>query len=172
MPEPRLSDRLQWTLLAFFLLTVLLLVVTSLADSSIFTSTLLLTSPAAVHSPAAVTFFLAGIVGLLALFIVGVLRRWRWVFWLVLVAFGAMILDLPATFLQCAGVLPNPFQLWYSLCRVGVSLVAVGIAGWVLSQYRRHGVWALGRQTPSADKVPGEAVARAKGGQQAEREGR
>jgi hypothetical protein len=150
MPELRLSRQLQWTLLAFLLLAVLVLVVASLAAPSILTNTLLLTLPPAERSPAAAALFFAGIAGLLALFIGGVLRRWRWVFWLVLMAFGAMILDLPATLLQWAGVLPDPFPLWYSLCRVGISLVAVGIAGWMLSIYRRHGVWALGKRAPSA----------------------
>lgn len=167
MPEPRVSRRLQWTLLAFVLLAVLILVVASLADPAIYTNTLLLTLPPAAHSPVAAVFLLAGIAGLLSLLVVGVLRRWRWVFWLVLVAFGAMLLELPATLLQWAGVLPDPFPLWYGLCRVGASLTAVGIAVWMLSIYRHHGVWALGRP-----QVPGEAVARATGDQQTGREGR
>lgn len=173
MPEPRLSRRLQRTLLAFFLLAIMALAVSSLADPSIPTSTLLLTLPPAAHSPTATMFLLAGIAGLLSLLVVGVLRRWRWVFWLMLVAFGAMLLELPTTFLQWAGVLPDPFPLWYGLCRMSASLTAVGIAVWMLSIYRHHGVWALGRRTPSGrPQVPGEAVARAKGDQQTEREGR
>jgi hypothetical protein len=148
MPE-RLSRRLQRTLLAFFLLAVLVLVVASLADPSIPTKTLLLTLPPAERSPAAAVFLLAGIAVVLALLVIGVLHRWRWVFWLVQVAFGAMLLDVPATLLQWAGVLPDPFPLWYSLCRLGASLVAVGIAGWMLSIYRHYGVWALGKRAPS-----------------------
>ena len=82
---------------------------------------------------------------MLVFLLIGVLRRWRWVFWLVLVAFGAMILDVPATILQLTGVLPAMFPLWYSLCRMGVALIAIGIAVWMLHIYRRHGVWAMGR---------------------------
>jgi hypothetical protein len=152
MPEPRLSRRLQWMLLAFFLLAVLGLVVASLADPSIYASTLLLTLPSAAHSPAVTVFLLAGIAGLLSLLVVGVLRRWRWVFWLVLVAFGAMLLELPATLLQWAGILPDPFPLWYGLCRVGISLIAVGMSVWMLSIYRHHGAWAVGRRTPSSGR--------------------
>ncbi len=149
MPEPRVSRRLQWTLLAFLLLTVLVLAAASLADPAIPTKTLTLTLSPLAGFPAAAGFLLAGIAGLLALLIGGILRRWRWVFWLVLVAFGAMVLDLPATLLQWTGALPDPFPFWYSLCRMGASLVAVGIAIWMLSIYRHHGVWALGRRTPS-----------------------
>jgi hypothetical protein len=70
------------------------------------------------------------------------------------------------------GVLPDPFPLWYSLCRVGVSLIAVGIAMWMLSIYRHHGVWALGKRTSSGRQVPAETVAHATGGQQTKRERR
>jgi hypothetical protein len=172
MPEPRVSRRLQQTLLAFFLLAVLVLAAAALADPAIPTKTLTLTLSPVARFPAATGFLLAGIAGLLAIFIVGVLRRWRWVFWIVLVAFGAMLLDLPATLLQWTGVLPDPFPFWYSLCRVGVSLVAVGMASWMLSIYRHHGVWALGRRTSFDGQMPDETVARVKGGQQAKREER
>lgn len=50
------------------------------------------------------------------------------VFWLMLVAFSGMILDVPATILQLTGILPALFPLWYILWRMGVSLIAVGVA--------------------------------------------
>jgi hypothetical protein len=53
---------------------------------------------------------------------IGFLRRWRWVFRPVLVAFGGMILDIPATILLLMGILPALFPLWYNLCRMGASL--------------------------------------------------
>jgi hypothetical protein len=145
-PEPRLLRRLQRTLLAFFLLAVLFLVVVYVAAPSIYTNTLLLLPSLTGRSPAAAPLLLVGIGGFLAFVMIGVLRRWRWVFWLVLVAFGGMILDIPATLLQLTGILPGLFPLWYSLCRMGASLVAVGIAVWMLLIYRHHGVWARGRQ--------------------------
>ncbi len=70
-------------------------------------------------------------------------------FWLVLVAFGGMILDIPVTLLQLTGILPALFPLWYSLCRMGASLIAVGIAVWMFQLNRRHGVWAMGRKVSS-----------------------
>ncbi len=54
-----------------------------------------------------------------------------------------------ATLLQLTGILPALFPLWYSLCRMGTSLIAVGIAVWMIQNYRRHGVWAMDRKAPS-----------------------
>jgi hypothetical protein len=49
---------------------------------------------------------LAALSALLIVLGTGVARGWRWTFWLVLVAFGAGILRIPASALQLAGVLP------------------------------------------------------------------
>lgn len=111
-PAQRLTRRLQWTLLAFFLL----------AAPSIYTNTLLLMLSLTGRSPAA------------------------------------------ATLLQLMGILPALFPLWYSLCRMGASLIAVGIAVWMLQIYRRHGVWAMGRKAPSAAHARDEAAPHSKEG--------
>ncbi len=144
--ELRLCRRLQRTLLPFFLLAVLFLVVVYVAAPSIYTNTLSLMPSPTGRYPAATTLLLAGVGVFLSIVMIGVLRRWRWVFWLVLVATGSMILDVPVTLLQMTGILPALFPLWYSLCRMGASLIAVGIFVWMLQIYRRHGVWAMGRQ--------------------------
>ncbi len=148
-PAQRLYRRLQLTLLAFFLLAVLFLVVVYVAAPSIYTNTLLLMPSLTGRYPAAATLLLIGIGGFFAIVMVGVLRRWRWVFWLVLVAFGGMNLDLPVTLLQLTGILPALFPVWYSLCRMSASLIAVGIAVWMFQLYQRYGVWARGRKAPS-----------------------
>ena len=148
--ELRLCRRLQGTLLAFFCLSALLLVVVYVAAPSIYTSTLLLRLSPAERYSAAGTLLLVGVGGFLALVMIAIPRRW--VFWLVLVAFGGMILDIPATLLQLMGILPGLFPLWYSLCRMGASLIAVGIFVWMLQIYRRHGVWAMGRQAKASTK--------------------
>jgi hypothetical protein len=143
MPDPRLSRRLQRTLLAFFLLAALFLAVVSATAPSVYAKALLLGSPLTERSPAAATLVLVGLGGMPVFLLVGVLRRWHWVFWLVLVATGSMILDIPATILQMMGILPALFPLWYSLCRMGASLIAVGMCVWMLHIYRHHGVWAM-----------------------------
>jgi hypothetical protein len=162
MPAQRLSRRLQWTLLAFFLLAAPLLVVVYVVAPSIYTSMLFLRPSPAERNPAAATLLLVGVGGFLAIVMIGVLRHWRWVFWLVLLATGSMILDIPATILQLTGILPGLFPVWYSLCRMGASLVAVVIAVWMLLIYRRHGVWALGRKAPSDARARDRAVPQAK----------
>jgi membrane-bound ClpP family serine protease len=46
---------------------------------------------------AVVVGFLLALLGFLTVMAIGVLRRWRWAFWLILVAFGAGFLRLPAS---------------------------------------------------------------------------
>ena len=144
--QQRLLRRLERTLFAFFLLAALFLVVVYVAAPSIYTNTLLLEPSPTDRYPAAATLFLVGIGVFLAILMVGVVRHWRWVFWLLLVAFGFMILEIPVTILQLTGVLPSLFSVWYSLVRMGGSMITVVIAVWMLHIYRHYGVWALGRK--------------------------
>src|SRR5947209_16686359 len=137
-----LARRLARILIAFFLMATLFLLVVYFAAPSIYTDTLMLRSSPADRYPLPATLFLVGIVVFIIILIVGVLRKWRWLFWLLLVAFGFMILEIPATFLQLAGVLPNLYPMWYSLCRMGVAVIAFAIGVWMFQFYRRYGVWA------------------------------
>ena len=145
IPQKVLSSRLERVLVAFFLLATLFLLVVYFVSPSIYTDTLMLQSTPADRYPLAATLFLASIVVLIAVLLVGIVRRWRWVFWLLLIAFTAMILEIPATILQLTGVIASLFPVWYSLCRMGVSVIAVGIAGWMWYIYRHYGVWARGK---------------------------
>jgi hypothetical protein len=85
--------------------------------------------------------FLAVLTGFLGLLTVGVLRRWRWIFWLVLVAFLAGVLRVPVAILQLTGVLAADVPTWYVLFQsvIGLAQVAIGLA--MLAGYRRAGVW-------------------------------
>jgi hypothetical protein len=85
--------------------------------------------------------FLAVLTGFLGLLAVGVLRRWRWMFWLVLVAFLAGILRVPVAILQLTGVLGADAPTWYVAFQgvIGLAQVAIGLA--MLAGYRRSGVW-------------------------------
>ena len=53
---------------------------------------------------------LSAFVGLLS---VGVIRRWRWTFWLILVAFGFGVLRVPVAVLQLTGALGASTPTWY-----------------------------------------------------------
>lgn len=73
---------------------------------------------------------------------VGVVRRWRWTFWLVLVAFliGG-VLRVPASILQLSGMLPTDFPAWYVMLQALIGVVQVAIGILMVVGYRRDGVW-------------------------------
>jgi len=72
---------------------------------------------------------------------IGVIRRWRWTFWLVLVAFLAGVLRLPASALELAGILPLQGPSWYVVLQgaIGAVQFAIGLA--MIKGYRRGGPW-------------------------------
>ena len=84
---------------------------------------------------------LAGLTGFIGLLTVGVLRRWRWIFWLILVAFLAGVLRVPVAILQLTGVLSADVPAWYVTFQgiIGLVQVAIGLA--MLAGHRRAGVW-------------------------------
>jgi hypothetical protein len=73
---------------------------------------------------------------------VGVVRRWRWTFWLVLVAFliGG-VLRVPASILQLREMLPTDFPAWYLMLQALIGVVQVAIGLLMVGGYRRDGVW-------------------------------
>jgi hypothetical protein len=95
-------NRTQALVLGFFLVVLASLVIILAAAPEIYDQALRIPS----DSPRwmALTFLavLAVFIGLLA---IGVLRRWRWTFWLILVAFLAGVLRVPVAGLQLTGVL-------------------------------------------------------------------
>jgi hypothetical protein len=135
---------LEMGMIAFFLFAATSLLVVYLTDPAIYAQSLALTSSPADSYPVAVTLFLVGILAVIALLMLGVVRHWRWVFWLMLVAFAASAFQLPVTLLQMTGVLPSSDPLCYSLFRMGGCVVELALAVWMISIYRREGVWAQG----------------------------
>jgi hypothetical protein len=85
--------------------------------------------------------FLAAITSLLVLLAIGTLQRWRWTFWLVLVAFAAGALRVPVFGLQALRVIPLDVPLWYAGFQAVIGVVQVAIAMAMVVGYRRHGVW-------------------------------
>jgi hypothetical protein len=71
--------------------------------------------------------FLAALSIFLVLLGVGVIRRWRWTFWLIVVAFIAGVLRVPASILQLIGVLPAESPTWYVLLQAFIGLVQVAL---------------------------------------------
>ncbi len=107
-----------------------------LADPARYAQSLSLASSPAERYPVPVTLFLVGILAVIALLILGVVRHWRWVFWLMLVAFASSALQIPVTLLQITDVLPTADPLWYSLFRMGVAMAEIAIAVWMIHIYR------------------------------------
>ena len=85
---------------------------------------------------------LMALTALLALLSTGVIRGWRWIFWVILLAFLASILHTLVSALQLAGTLPYQGPAWYVALQgsVGALQFAIGLA--MLASYRAAGVWA------------------------------
>ena len=140
------ARRLESVIIAFFVASVLFALGVYIVDPSIYTKTLLLVPSPTDRYPYPATLFLVCLVVFIAILSVGVVRRWRWLFWLLLVAFGSSVLQIPATILQLTGFLPDPNPVWYSLFRMGIAIIEMGIAVWMVQIYRHSGVWAMGKK--------------------------
>jgi hypothetical protein len=130
-------NRTQALVLGFFVVALSSLLVILVAAPDVYDQALRLPDGSAV-AEVAFLVVLTVFIGLLA---VGVLRRWRWIFWLILVAFLAGVLRVPVAILQLSGVLAADVPTWYVAFQgvIGVAQVAIGLA--MLAGYRRSGVW-------------------------------
>jgi hypothetical protein len=130
-------NRTQALVLGFFAVALVSLLVILVAAPEVYDQALRLPD----RSGVAEVTFLAVLTGFLGLLTVGVLRRWRWTFWLVLVAFLAGVLRVPVAVLQLTGVLAADVPTWYVAFQgvIGLAQVAIGLA--MLAGYRRAGVW-------------------------------
>ena len=77
----------------------------------------------------------------MALLGLAVVRRSRWAFWLILVAFFAGLLRVPAAALELTGHLSSPDPPWYVVLQAVVGVIQFLIATAMLFGYRRSGVW-------------------------------
>jgi hypothetical protein len=130
-------NRTQALVLGFFVVALASLVVILLAAPEVYDQALRLREGSAAMEVA----FLAVLTALIGLLTVGVLRRWRWIFWLVLVAFLAGVLRVPVAVLQLTGVLAADVAAWYVIFQGVIGLVQVAIGLAMLAGYRRSGVW-------------------------------
>lgn len=142
----RTSRALQRAIIGFFTLTVALLLVLYLVTPSIYVDTLMLHAQPADPHPLAINLFLVALLIFIAAISVGVARRWRWIFWLAIVAFLAAPLEIPAGILQLANILPIQQPAWYVLLRMATAVVEFALGVWMLLAWRRCGVWAEGRE--------------------------
>jgi hypothetical protein len=131
-------NRTQALLLGFLIVSGTALVVILISAPDLYDAEL---RPIGLVGLSARLAFLAAIMGLLGLLAIGTLRRWRWTFWLLLIAFAASVLRLPLFALQVLGVISMDVPLWYATLQAIVGSVQVAIAAAMLAGYRKHGAW-------------------------------
>jgi hypothetical protein len=86
--------------------------------------------------------FLVGLSLFLLVLALGVVRRWRWTFWLLVVAFVlGGLLRVPASLLQLAGKLPPGGPAWYEAFQAVIGLIQLGLGLAMLAGYRSGGPW-------------------------------
>src|SRR5919108_1037223 len=105
-------NRTQGLVLGFFVLAWASLVAILAAAPEVYEQSLGL--PRGGDRPVAAVF-LAALSAFLVLLGTGVVGRWRWTFWLVVVAFVLGVLRVPVAVLQLMGVLPTSAPSWYAL---------------------------------------------------------
>jgi hypothetical protein len=131
-------NRTQALVLGFFVTVLGSLVVILVVAPDVYAQTLRLPDSRLRWAELAFLMALSAFIALLA---IGVLRRWRWTFWLILVAFLAGVLRVPVAILQLTGVLPASAPTWYVVFQglIGLAQLAIGLV--MLAGYRRAGVW-------------------------------
>ena len=87
--------------------------------------------------------FVVALTAFILLLSIGVLRRWRWTFWLILIAFLFGVLRIPVALLQLSGQMTPDGPVWYVILQgvIGVAQVLIALA--MILAYRRSGVWRL-----------------------------
>jgi len=85
--------------------------------------------------------FVAALTVFIALLPVGVLRRWRWTFSLILVVFLAGVLHVPVAILRLTGVLVADGPTWYVVFQGLLGVIQVVIGSALVAGYRRAGGW-------------------------------
>jgi hypothetical protein len=84
---------------------------------------------------------LLALTALFAVLSTGIIRNWRWTFWLILVVFMAGILRIPASALQLVRIVPSQDPAWYVVLQAVVGLTQFVIALAMLAGYRKAGIW-------------------------------
>jgi hypothetical protein len=147
-------NRIQALVLAFFVFVWVALIVILIAAPGVYDTTLRLTGSKRLLGEAS---FLIVLTVFLAVLMMSVVQRRRWAFWLILVAFLAGALRVPASILEVSGAIQRMGPLWYSLLQgiIGVVQFAIGVV--MLRGYRRAGVWGGAVNPP-----PSASAARAR----------
>jgi hypothetical protein len=134
----RRLNRTQWLVLVFLVLAWISLVAILVTVPEVYDQALPLSAE---DRRLAELAFLAAISAFVALLGIGVVRRWRWTFWLIVIAFIFGVVRVPASILQLAGLLRADDPAWYTVLQalIGVVQFVIGLA--MIYGYRRGGTW-------------------------------
>jgi hypothetical protein len=127
--------------LALFAVYWLIVVVILVAARNLYDALLAQTVGSSTNQRPAEIGTLLALTALLALLSTGVIRGWRWTFWLILVVFLAGVVRVPTSALQLAGIMPGQGPAWYLVFQAIVGLIQFFIALAMLAGYRKAGVW-------------------------------
>jgi hypothetical protein len=131
-------NRVQALVLAFLLLAWISLVVILVAAPEVYERRLR-SLPGAQRVVEIV--FVGALTTFIVLLSIGVLFRWRWAFWLILIAFLFGVLRIPVAILQLSGQMTLDGPPWYVILQGVIGVVQVLIALAMILAYRRSGVW-------------------------------
>src|SRR5260370_38353348 len=106
---PAILNRTQLLVVSFFVLVWIGLVAILVLSPEVYGQTLRKVGGATLAIEAS---FLIALSGLIALLVTGVFPRWRWTFWLVLIAFAFGGCRIPAAVLPLVGSLPSRGPGW------------------------------------------------------------
>ncbi len=135
---PTILNRTQLLVVGFFLLVWIGLVAILVLSPEVYAPTLRKVGGATLAIEAS---FLVALSGLIALLVTGVFLRWRWTFWLVLIAFAFGVLRIPASVLQLVGMLPPSGPAWYEALVGAIGAVQLLVAIAMFAGYRKAGAW-------------------------------
>ena len=136
-PEPRVINRIKGLVLALLAAYWVAVIVIWIAARPVFDQVGGLPRGQVAAEAAEVLALTA----LLTLLSIGIMRGWRWLFWLILIAFLAGILRVPAAALELAGKIPQQGPAWYVVLTAIVGMIQFVIALTMTAGYRRSGVW-------------------------------
>jgi hypothetical protein len=131
-------NRTQGLVLAFFLLAWIGALTILVVAPQVYDQTL---RRAPGSLPVAETVFVVALSGLIGGISVGVVRRWRWLFWLILFAFFLGVLRVPVAVLQFSGQAAASSPTWYGVLQGVAAVIQFAISLALLVGYRRSGVW-------------------------------
>lgn len=138
MSWPRAINPTQSLVLGFFVVVYASLVVMLTLSAEV--RDVVLGRVSGVGTPAIVGFLVA-LLGFLSVLTIGVVQRWRWAFWLILVAFAAGVIRVPVAMMQLSGRMAPEGPGWYVVVQGVIGVIQVAISAAMLAGYRRAGPW-------------------------------